>query len=681
MSDTELPRKDRKNFKPKRGLGSAVTRQRRKVAEGVRASEDARNQAAKAAARAEIERARNKAKTAPEDGTKRWMDSILNSVIRSQSTLLRTHGLHQPCSASITQGASVVAYTDFSSIVIQWPAREMPRFGAPRADMLNTVARIKGVFQHEMGHLRFTTPWPTILANTENQHNEHNLTKETLHWMWNCLEDQRMEQCVVATVPRIANYLTPLITKLIIGLDDNKTVNAGLETSWYLLAGRQYLSTDVRRLSYNLFDDTCYARGITNGAAKWAAIVRKYIAAKTAQQIYDAVLEACDFAACVQVPVPGGVDDHSRMRSGGEGDPANSAMKQDDDSDELGGDGEGSGSGEGDDKDGKGKSNAKQHYKDRLKEQTDAEKNKKVSTPTSNKWTGGQSNRGGAENPVFTPQALREALIEEAFEADKATHQDYDVQEMAAGAYDVMDTPGLPEYVSSGERMSPSEQASAETIAVGIEQAMETFVTANSPIWQNRVNHGVIDALGFRTKEIGSQDFHRFMEMNNNQGLDVHLSILSDVSYSMQGYMGKLSEFMYAAGVACRNLGIASTFTLWSSGSENYRIWNNGNVTPEVFPAMGGTDPTEALDDLATHNPEGSDRHLVLVFTDGEWAHGFPSLQRWADDGRTIIFIRYGGNTKAVPDMGADRHIMINKLEQLPELLTQSLIDVLSFGN
>ena len=132
---------------------------------------------------------------------------------------------------------------------------------------------------------------------------------------------------------------------------------------------------------------------------------------------------------------------------------------------------------------------------------------------------------------------------------------------------------------------------------------------------------------------------------------------------------------MYAARNACESLGIGITQSLWSSEGQNYRIWSSG-PKPEVFPAMGGTEPTMALDDLATHNPEGANNHLVLVFTDGEWSYEFPSLARWSAPGRSIMFIRYGGNSDK--SMGADTHISINRVSELGEQLTYGISDVLA---
>ena len=139
-----------------------------------------------------------------------------------------------------------------------------------------------------------------------------------------------------------------------------------------------------------------------------------------------------------------------------------------------------------------------------------------------------------------------------------------------------------------------------------------------------------------------------------------------------------LSEALYATGLACQALGIGATYVLWSTPPSNFRVWSDGNVTPSVWPSLGGTDPTLALDDLSTHNPEGAANHLVIIFTDGQWSIGFPSLTRWGAADRTMILVRYGSYDGPMQqDMGADKHININDVRKLPDQLTNALLDVL----
>lgn len=683
----EINPSNKRNFRPKRGLGSAITRQRRKAAEGAKANEDARKAAARAAARAEIERAQEAWKNRNQTVVPRFHDSIMNAVIRGQSAVARSYGLKQPVFATVTNTQTVKAWTDFQSIRIEYPLHKMPKPGSPHRDMLDTVAKIKGIFHHELGHIRFSTPFTDIL-NSIPAAEQSTIDKGTLHHVWNCLEDQRMEMAVVRSVKRISNYFIPMVIDVILGADERKSFTLDPQVlrdeqaqralkSWVLLAGRQYLPEAVRRMSYESFNQYCTANGVQNGAAKWGVIVRKYLAAKTNKDLYATVVEAAKFLnECNSGNPMDGVDDHSRMGRRSDK-PEDGSTNSGDDSEGWGdddgdGDGDGDGEGEESDKDAQGKSTRKEDYKDRANKPKDKKENK---APTSNKWTGGQSNHGG-DNHVFTPEEFLRTLEEAASTAQDIVAREGDVKNMAAQSYEIADKDGLKEYHGSGQMMDGSAQMEAASISVGIQQALESFVTASSPVWHTHVDHGVIDALAYRTKEVGSQDFHRFLEDHGNTGLDLHLTVMADVSGSMGSLMRQLSIFMYASGLACESLGIGHTFTLWSSGSENYRIWESGLV-PEIFPTMGGTDPTEALDDLETHNREGMGSHLVLVFTDGEWANNFPSLARWSAEGRTIVFIRYGAGAKVCPDMGADRHILINSLVELPDYLTQSLIDVL----
>lgn len=694
-----------KNFKPKRGLGSAVTRQRRRVAEQVRASADARHQAEKAAARAEIARALAASKNEFQNKFDRFGDSLLSSVVYHQTAVMRSMGFRQNVNAAVTPHANIVAYTDFKSVTIQWPRTLLPKVDSRREEILNTICKMKGLVRHEHGHLQYTTPFPTILANVvqrnESRPAAQQRTKHELHMAWNCLEDQRMERLSVQSIPRLKNYFIPLVGDVIMGVGKFAGDVNAVQTfeSWLLVAGRDFMPDDLRTMSYDMFNT--YGQqfaNMANASDRWFDIVQRYIAASDHQSIYDIALEAADFVHELHINLPQ-MDDHSKQGNDDSNSPADSSDGLSDDKNP--GKGKGQGKSKGDDGDGdedgagkgKGKSKDGSKSKDKLPpgaqvrddyndrgladHSYDPNKAPDVdSMDEDDEWQDAQSNAGNGGH-TFTPEQLLDKVRDTVTEALSTARNDHDVQEMIQDAFSLTDKTGLKEYEGSGVLMPDKMLSDSLVIAGGIEQALQSFVTQSAPMWHNRVNKGVIDALAYRTKEIGSQAFHRHLEDLGNTGLDVHVSILADVSYSMQGYMGDLSKFMYAAGIACRNLGIGATFTLWSSGSENYRIWGRG-ISPEVFPAMGGTDPTEALDDLTSHNPEDAAHHLVLIFTDGAWASNFPTLQRWGADNRTLLFIRFGAGAASGLQMGADRAVAINNLMELPEQLTLSLIDVLS---
>jgi hypothetical protein len=218
----------------------------------------------------------------------------------------------------------------------------------------------------------------------------------------------------------------------------------------------------------------------------------------------------------------------------------------------------------------------------------------------------------------------------------------------------------------------------AERTSVGMEQALSDFVTASQPVWLSHQERGIIDPIAFRTKSVGDRDYHRAMSGEAASGLDLHVSMLCDVSVSMQGSpMLALSEALYATALACQRLNVGATFSLWSDASSNCRIWSDGNVTPSHWETLGGTDPTLALDDVHDHNPEGATNHLVLVFTDGDWGSADQyNLQNWSAPGRHIVLVRYGA--RYAPHYGADDVVDISDIDQLPMELTRAIQRILS---
>jgi hypothetical protein len=122
--------------------------------------------------------------------------------------------------------------------------------------------------------------------------------------------------------------------------------------------------------------------------------------------------------------------------------------------------------------------------------------------------------------------------------------------------------------------------------------------------------------------------------------------------------------------LACDELNIPNNFTIWSSGDENYRIYGDG---PEevTFPSLGGTDPTDALNDSVLQNEEDRPNHLFLVFTDGEW-YGVDSVAPWRrTDDQQFVIVKFGQGPKHIH--GADAIVELPTLSAFPELLRDAL--------
>jgi hypothetical protein len=669
-----------KRHKPKRGLGSAITRKRRLQAEALEKEVHDRREKARQAARNEMARLEARSKEQAETGQARWESGLLRTVVGNQTAVLRSYGFKQSVQCDIDPyDRGVTAWTDFTRIYVAWPRLMFPN-RYDRNAVLDTVAQIKGVMQHEMGHIRFTTPWTTVMAagTMPKVYQEDKTKGALLQQCWNMLEDQRMECLVVESVPRIANYFGTMVANVILGGD---RMQVPIEQTWVMLAGRTYLPLDVLKLSASTFDQFCAQNGINNGAREWERLVSLYKSATTEKQIMKATVDAYEFIQKVRAAMPPTMDDHSKQRSNnGQADPKNTGRKQGSILDMFNEDPQ-----EGDDGDGQGQGGGDQYDPIQRPGGIPRGEAQKSDEDGEGKGGKGKSDKGskgvgkGDGEPNLSPeQDLEKALSDMSEHFRTQMREDGDVQSMARDANIHADQEGLPEYDGQYAELSAEAQVRAMNVAVGIQQALNSFVTTSAPIWQTRKENGIIDALAYRTKNPGDRDFRRHLEDHGNTGLDVHVSMLCDVSGSMGGEpMQALSESLYATGMACQALGIHFDFTLWSSGSQYYRLWRDGQAKPWLFPSMGGTDPTKALDDLDTHEDDAS-KHLVIIFTDGAWSYNFPSLQRWAAEDRTFVLVRYGHYDGEVQkDMGADSHIGISNVRDLPAQLTNALIDTL----
>lgn len=745
-------RRNQKN-KPKRGLGQAVTRQRRKAAEAAREQEEQRIAREKQAALDELKRAEQVFKESEEVQQRKFANSLFKSIVAGQTAVLRAWGMDHGVKCRTHMDDGVAAWTDFTDVHCYWPEKDIPNRDNFTA-VADVIAQIKGVMQHEFGHLRFTTSWYEVNQNAKYPR-RHRGDEHHMMTCWNMLEDERMETLVVDRVPRIGRYFGTMVANVILGDTD-------VRQTWLMLAGREYLPYEVLEASYDVFDAWAEGQGIKGAADTWYDLVQDYKAASTHQQIMDAVANAYDFIKKLGATIPDTVDTHDQHDENETGnDPADSAgqrgsildmfkdreskggkskksdkpqppkeqkksdkpgpngeqAKKGDDSDQDGegqgqgqsgdedGEDEGQGSGQGDEGDEQGDEGAgdsgqgtredandasgngadsDHHGSDNIKDAQDSDRDED--------FVPGQTNSGdGSHQRQNEEEDLHDALTDMRDNFQESIRNDADVMEMQWNAQDMSDGEGLPEYDGGGTTpMSDELVANAEGVALGIKEALNSFLTESAPYWQNHQEDGVVDPLAYRTKQPGERTFRRQLVGEQNQGLDVHVSMLCDVSYSMSGGYGSvvspiqaLSEALYATALACDELGIGRTLTLWSSGREYYSVHSDGKEPePVIFPAMGGTDPTPALDDLVNHNPEGASNHLVIIFTDGAWGGHFPSLQRWGGEGRRIVLVRYGRYEGEVQtDMGADEHIYIDNVSALPEKLTWGLLDVLASGD
>lgn len=530
----------------------------------------------------------------------------------------------------------VSAYTDFSQIVIKVAEGKFPSLSTLGAGAF--LSSIRGLFHHEAGHIIYTIPLKAMADGLENRTDpksralDDRLSKVTgltgfdrwmrIHTVWNVLEDQRMESARVRDFTAAGSYLTTMVADFL--LDDRE--EDFYPKSWYLLAGRTYLPRKVRSMSFNGFE-----HGVLL-AQRWNDIVVAYKAADNENDMLSSILDACEFLmeneesckgedGCFS-PGEGSegetVDGHDGLISGdANGDPSDKAArgsttgKADDSSDLIS-----AGKGEGED------SHTTRHFTDEV----------------------------------------RRMRVESVSKQDTAT---------ARGAREDATRVGLPVFDSNrAQPMRAELVGTAHSLARDVQRALETYVTTGQPTWVHRQEDGYLDPLAYRSREPGERDYHVGMSGEQRPTLDVHVSVMVDVSGSMMSHMEQTSVCMLAMRMACDELNVPSNFSIWSDERSSFAVYPNGPETI-VFPAMGGTDPTTALDDAIAHNTENRPHHLVFIMTDGEW-YGLSSVEPWRTSReQQFMIVKWGMGPREIE--GADEIVTLDRISNLPSLMERAL--------
>jgi hypothetical protein len=542
-------------------------------------------------------------------------------------------------------GMGVFAYTDFRTITIKVDGERIP----PVADTNGTrdfVFAVKGLFHHEAGHIIHSWPLWDMWREADQsfkdrcaQNDVHGY--EPMQHAWNIIEDQRMESARVRDFPAVQGYFEHTMGTFLLNNRDEQWWEF---SAWALLAGREYLNPDIRKVAELKFKAD---------AAEWLRLVREYKAATTHDELLDALLDAYLFLKDNQQEQSGGegLDQHdgNGQATNGAGKAAASATKPGDGSEGAGkGDkpekGEGEGDGEGDPSD----------------EKSDSKPDSDPDFIDAGLGEGGEH---------FTDKQLEDAIRQLT---TKKLSQDE--QQMVRDAVDASQAVGLPEYTGQVEEMDGAAVSQALSLQHGIVRALETYVTRATPHWVLNSEEGYLDPCAYRTRDVGELNYHVGMEGDQGQVLDLHVSVLADVSYSMASHMKQLSVMMLGMKLAVDELGIPANFTLWSSGDENYRIFGDG-PDEVIYPALGGTDPTDALDDAVLANEEERPNHLFLVFTDGEW-YGVNSVAKWRKGPeQQFVIVKFGQGPRQIH--GADAIIDLPSLSAFPDTLRDALDNML----
>ena len=683
-----------KHLKPQRGLGSQVTSHRRRERDRIRRIQSDRDQRRMDIARQELLQASNRLMNSGRQLS--YEQALLLSTTVAQTAVMRSYGLRQTIDAGVSWTLhDIMAFTDFNKITVRYPGSAMPNETASNDAKLDAIAAIRGVIQHEMGHLRFTIPFKELVEQGHGELNEIGHTRvayeyhedddtfsyrdvvtRNLHHAWNVLEDQRMETLVVKSVPRISSYLCSMIYTHLLDSDEE----GNEEGKWIMFAGRQYLPDFLRSHALIRF---IQAHG-ADKAQQWYDIVEKYKTSTDAFYMMCTVLDAMDFLESLSDQdystsehrdrrEPNWWETAEKMDKSPEATPDNACEPSSEDLNKMAGESN-DGSGDGSSEPAKSKSSTSDQQSDKDKVADDAG-SKGVSEQSHADKDNGSGASATGDHDMHATQSLRDMVRDALNDAVQQQRSDADNKRTLSNTNQRWNSSDgdLPEEPSIGTAFTTEMMQVSNQLTIGIKQALTELETASQPAWQSHQESGIIDALSYRTKQVGALDYHRRLDGEANSGIDLHVSMLSDVSGSMSGdNIQELSVGMYAMRMACDELGITTSFINWSSGA--YRVWDEEEVAPVVWSPSGGTDPTDALQAAVWHNERGASAHLIFVFTDGQFGYNV-DLSRYSEGERRVILLELGERNpwRDNDSYGADEHIYIKSCLELPDQLAYAI--------
>ena len=681
---------------PAKGLGKDIAAQRRRQNAADRREREKLEASQKQAARQRLLGSRA---GQPTDAD-RLLAHIVNTVTGPQTAYLRAMGFDQDVvsHAGGQYGAGqTTAWTDWKQVVVV-AGRQLvaPKEGVPEWErIVDAVAALKGAFQHEFGHLRFTVPFNRLIETTTEDLGENSL-KRSHQMTWNILEDQRMEAAVVGAVPSIAAYFKVMVANIVLG--DRVTSQA-----WVYIAGRDYLSPALSQACRDLFA----AQYGEEAAATWSRIVATYKAATTNIDLASTVVTAKTFLDDLGIDRPGeGTPGEHRSADDGwrqyednvepapSADPSAGATGSitddadadadadtaggagdDDDADDAdgadtaGGDGADTAGDDDADADGAGGAGADGDADDADEADGGAGGGNEADTDT---------DTDSPSDGVGTGESLQSLADQERREAQEEVAQHHDVQSMAndvSAAHGHGGGSQYPVYTGSKREFDGVTVKSCEDNARTIAEGFNSFLAALTPHMTGGQEDGYLDPLAYRTREVGARDYRRKMEGEVSDKLDMHLSVLVDNSGSMMGrLMDEASQAIYTLHSAADELGLPADFLLWNSHRKVYQVATNG-PEPVYYATGGGTWAEDAIRDSLNHCDDSVSNHLVVIVTDGTWG----SEERYAimgterRDNTKYLLVCIGNSTPPAGHSYADSTVTISSASQMGPVIESAL--------
>lgn len=613
----------------------------------------------------------------------------LAEAIRSVTSVVRaSFGLDQPVHYEYTNGSVygriLTAKTNLKEIMLQV---NLGRFQeTDDASVRKNIALLKGATYHEVAHCLWTKDWKT-----------YKFPEGFDLWeyfnAWNLLEDGRIETLLIEKSPVIRNYLLPLVYEVV--LSKNQFGWANVVDGAPFLIVRSYLPKGIQLSTLRACHE---ARRDMSILAQMHNVSTAY---QQASGWDDQIPHVIRFHELMkqwnaQNPSGGGQPDphgdhtqtdddegnpeptFKRVSKPNDTDwdigeivayqaPPEQDEQQDEQQDEASADSNDSAQ-QSDDADDDTPADGKPANSGEQSNQDDSTSDaSKADSPD----TGSTGASTGAINE--SAQRAREEIAEALNDAVTESVTSHELNEVVNQFNKAMSR-GLQKTTSilpNDRIVNPAMITLANNITLGMINALDTIVVTPDPSWKYGMDDGaILDLEAFVNRDIGDDSYWVDKDGTGERGHDLSVSLLLDCSGSMAYYLTELGIVSYAIRKACDHFDIPCTTTLF--GSDSNILWDTDDEPSLVtLPNMGGTCIGRALLDTPNQR-HGKGRHLVVIFTDGEWGD-VESLRPFFPNGEVTLLVGFGVPLGDLQRRNADTCVSIGQLIDLPSEVEKSI--------
>ena len=574
---------------------------------------------------------------------KRKAHGVIIGVSKLSSAVLSSLDVRAPVIiTNESQSPVATARTDFKTIAIGVNADVYNP--EDKESLASLIYMTKGLVYHEGGHIKWTTPFEMLLELAECDHLSA-AEKFKLSRAWNVLEDQRMETAMCSLSPVMGKYFTNIVLNVVLNLSD-------LGSNWPWIVGRTYLPSDIRQA----IRDAAEERDVHRIVEGMTECVMGYRRSKSPQEMVDYVVRFSDYLD-VWGSGPRNPDKHEWGHGSAVPQNGNCAMPD-------------------------GIPEVPEHVIERPSpgtvkpKQEELEEKEGEEAAEEYKPSNKEEHLGKSPGATTLPSPDEERKDEIRERVKSETKQnlesvsDNEIDEFISIVNEnaSRSVPTDPTITN----MTDEEVRRTKLVENSMMSVLESLVVQVEPTWKSHMEEGVIDPTLFRLRDPGDTNFWSGMDGEGSNGHDIAISVLIDSSISMINKMSEASISAMGIRKACDQLGIPCTLTTFND--DVYMMAEaNKDVDYIRVEATGGTSIVNAMMALDDQRA-GKTHHLVVILTDGEWLD-VKDTRLWSQPTRSITIVGFGNNTSSyVSNKGADHWIVIEDLLELPNIVTDSLV-------